>query len=197
MIDVSYHSLRNLVTQENQSTEPSTDEEDDEETKPEDGHPSQVQLWKGSSGDTATWLYDLVFSSTTEADHMASHSSEAHATIPETTHSEGSEDEAKKKSQQNDNFNSLVPWRKDQPKSLSLLIKHPISSTLVVTELLSEWTTLTEDEIEGRGRPQEETIQEEQGSEPHLQFKDAVGRTFAFPWHIARTWVVSTWISSS
>jgi hypothetical protein len=80
---------------------------------------------------------------------------------------------------------------------LAVMVQKPLEASSVVDELLAEWTTLTEAEIagvvedEGPSRVKAEAAPVKAEAAP-VRFTDAVGRKFSFPYHLFRTWAVSS-----
>lgn len=168
---------------------------------------SQVQLWKPRSDDTATWLYDLVFSSRTESEDVpgskASSTAESNGPDESTTNmsTNGGVVESTAHS------TAIVAQESDKTH-LQALMQKPVQTSSVVNELLAEWTTLTEEEIEdiAMDRPKKRTAGEEateaqeretKTKQAPVLFKDAVGRKFSFPFHLVRTWSVGPSTSST
>jgi hypothetical protein len=92
-----------------------------------------------------------------------------------------------------------------QPDHLQLLLQKSAPSSSVVNELLAEWTTLTEDEIEDvtleqtvedEGAQENTRTNDQEMTQEPIRFKDALGRKFAPPFHLAKTWRVSTQVST-
>ncbi|OTB09243.1 hypothetical protein M426DRAFT_316534 [Hypoxylon sp. CI-4A] len=182
-IDMSYHSIRDFVTQRDQHIEPSIEHNDRERVVVQEGGSStRVQASDVGSGDTAMWLYDLVFSSATESHHMTENSSGA-------TQLDESEERAGREARQGDTPGQLVLLQGDQTQSLSSLIQRPVSSATVADGLLSEWITPAQDQSESTVRSQEEGIQGVRETDQIIRFTDAVGRKFNFPWRLAQSWL--------
>lgn len=152
---------------------------------------TQIQLYKAGFNDTATWLYELAFSSITEvaaAEDQAANQTEKNSADGE----DGSTSQAL----------TLTPpgqQAKQLAQPIKMLFQTPTKPRLALNELLSEWTTLTEDEIEGVEKPEKDdkvkskgkNVSDEPDDLPIIRFKDAVGRKFGFPFALAKTWAVS------
>ncbi|KAF4817704.1 hypothetical protein CGCTS75_v012174 [Colletotrichum tropicale] len=211
VVQASYQSLRELKEAEFSSSLLGEDGVDEELAKEETGQ-DQLMLWRDATGDTAGWLYAVVFSAYAECRAEG-----------EYEHDHGDSDEQDNNTQPL-SFNSGQGWVGD----LSLRVtQKPINPRRVVDELLAEWTDLSNDEIKGsiseESEEQEEsevgipkdadahkgpipqkqrntqTQQHAQQMPTHyenypkeggevIDFKDAVGRSFTLPYHKIRRW---------
>jgi hypothetical protein len=168
-----------------------------DENAAESSSETQIQLHKAGLEDTATWLYDLAFSSITEV--AATEDQFSNQTERKSTDGEDC-----------DTSQALIldlpgQQAKQLSRPIQMLFQTPTKPRLALNELLSEWTTLTEDEIEGVENSEKERndkvddkekIKRNNGPEepddlPIIHFKDAVGRKFVFPYTLAKTWAVS------
>ncbi|RYO93062.1 hypothetical protein DL764_008034 [Monosporascus ibericus] len=190
-IQVSYHSLRELAGHGVKSLANSADDWKDEAGEPTQGDETktdnQVEIWKAESDDTAAWLYDLVFSPVAEA-YSVSNETPSAATFANGRQSieELPERSLPCEADALSDSNALVLRRGDTTQQFQLLLQEPPSSKRVVNELLSGWTTLTEDEIDGVEN-YENNAAEKYKMAP-IRFKDDIGRNFAFPFHLSQTW---------
>ncbi|RYP45445.1 hypothetical protein DL768_008213 [Monosporascus sp. mg162] len=190
-IHISYHSLRDLAGHVAEDLPSSADGWKDEAGEPTQGDETktdnQVEIWEAKSSDAAAWLYDLVFSPVAEAYSVSNNTSSA-ATSANGRQSikELPERNSPCEADALSDSNALVLRRGDTTQRLQLLLQEPPSSKTVVNELLSEWTTLTEDEIDGV-KSYECKAPKNKEMAP-LRFKDAIGRKYSFPFHIVQTW---------
>lgn len=156
---------------------------------------NKLQLYKAGLNDTATWLFELAFPTITEVSTL-----QALVRAEPNKVDDGHQSRALTRTPPS----RLVP-QSTQP--IEEFLQAPIHADLTLHELLSEWTTLTEDEIEGvekkpkkenNDTPTESVKSEDQKKVPEgpwdmeiIEFKDAVGRKFIFPFELAQTWPVS------
>ncbi|KAF0329334.1 hypothetical protein GQ607_003283 [Colletotrichum asianum] len=211
VVQASYQSLRELKETEFAPDRSGEDATDDEPAA-EDYGQNQLMLWRDSTGDTAGWLYAVVFSAYAECRAEGEYDND---------HGDPSE---KDDNTHSPSFNSGQGWVGD----LSLRVtQKPINPRKVVDELLAEWTELSNDEIKGsisedvEGQeeddgeisknidaqeaptPQKQTERQVQepvqqmrtsyenrhtGGVEVIDFKDAVGRKFTLPYHEIRRW---------
>ncbi|KAI8309126.1 hypothetical protein K4K59_009371 [Colletotrichum sp. SAR11_240] len=211
VVQASYQSLRELKETEFAPDRSGEDATDDEPAA-EDYGQNQLMLWRDATGDTAGWLYAVVFSAYAECRAEGEYDND---------HGDPSE---KDDNTHSPSFNSGQGWVGD----LSLRVtQKPINPRKVVDELLAEWTELSNDEIKGsiledvEGQEEDDTEisknidaqevptpqkqTERQVQEPVQQmrtsyenrhtggvevidFKDAVGRKFTLPYHEIRRW---------
>lgn len=139
LIQISYHSFRDLVSEDDTAQNYADDNEghDDEDSKGFRYAPSR--LWRTEKDETARWLYDLVFSAAVEAralemshDIENNESQAAHAKVNQSGTSMS---------------NEVIPLGGDEFNPLQLITQELIPIPTVLDELLSQWTTLTEKEI--------------------------------------------------
>ncbi|KAI1180476.1 hypothetical protein F4777DRAFT_530532 [Nemania sp. FL0916] len=175
----SFHSIRELASEQALHSSPlcSDDERDNDDLNNSDSQDQQIQIRSPRSFDSAMWLYDLVFSPTNEALHESWEE-------PEESTADSSTSQA------------LVRRSHFSTPQLQVLTHQPPEASMVINELLSEWTTLTEGEIGGpdTAKQQEKTASPsptlgaaDDSVEP-IRFKDCVGRKFSLPFHIVREW---------
>ncbi|KAK8086015.1 hypothetical protein PG994_000989 [Apiospora phragmitis] len=137
--------------------------------------------------DTATWLYNLVFSSTakgprqqqewdTEEDDTATEARNSHALI----HRHGMQD-----SRQNHRVQSLI--------------HKPFNARIIVNTLLSKWTSLSKRDVYmtsfttqaegGTDSSSSLSVPGELGHPSDVHLTDARYRKYRIPWDVAKTWV--------
>ncbi|KAI0517461.1 hypothetical protein F5B22DRAFT_603052 [Xylaria bambusicola] len=185
-VEVSYHSLRELASEQRNATSHSESEEEEESND----HLEQSRVQKYESPDphyldSATWLYDLVFSSVIEQNSTSSSAS--------TTRPHGLLDQS---AEEIPSSQALTYQRHSPPLQLQSLHRHPPAASRVVNELLSEWTTLTEGEImaadkinckqkDSRLTPDSHPSS---GQEEVIKFENAVGTKFLLPFRLVHKW---------
>lgn len=161
---------------------------------------AQVQVWDKAARDDATWLYDLVFSTAVDAERHLTQS-----VADQTSESDDGVGATKQRlssvSAQDGSASRVVISRLDFPlKQLQALANGSPASSFVVNELLSKWTTLTEDEIEGTvevakklKKPNHSPGSADSRNEDvqMISFTCAMGRKYEFPFHLIHTWAVS------
>lgn len=142
------------------------------------------------------WLYNLVFSPAIEAAaELAKLEAGQKSNLDNAPiHRWGDSEESAANSSASQ---ALVPRSHSSLARLQALTQEPPEASTVINELLSEWTTLTEVEIEGvdirakRGEkipspsPASDTADD---SMEMIYFKDAVGRQFELPFQLTRDW---------
>ncbi|KAI0968673.1 hypothetical protein F4678DRAFT_442456 [Xylaria arbuscula] len=186
MVQISFHSLRDLNHEVNHSGSPHSS--DDESSGNEKSQAQQVQLRTPQAFDNAMWLCDLVFSPTIEA------------TAELTQINPGlhrSSEDGEGSSTNNSSSQVIIPQSNSSWTRLHTLTQQQQpEGFIVINELLSEWTTLTECEIEGtdRVKRQEKILSPKPAANSAddgvqmVNFKDAVGRKFELPFHLIRDW---------
>lgn len=209
MVQNSYYSLQSLVAVG--QTAPQIPVDDDNKHEDEsDGEVSnnRVEVRNEQSDDTAVWLYDLVFSTAIEACDDAGLikpvDSSSHGGISYKQEPKGPNEISESNSDP-----SVVAFHKNTGSELLQVISQrspPVAS--VVNELLSEWTTLTEDEIEGnegKEKGKEKRKENEDNDMAKIKRSEssidkgvqmvpltcAVGRKFRLPFHLIQKWSVS------
>lgn len=160
-----------------------TDQADEAVSEPHETQSTQLELWKEApeKDDTTQWLYELVFSSYAES----------RSGLPSTSKPLDNETEVKRPVETDSASNeerALLVGNTPENMQLVAITQKPVEVSSVVDELLAEWTTLTEDEIAGVAEKRPGSSKPNVGV---IKFKDAVGRKFSFPYHLAQTWVVS------
>ncbi|KAK8004509.1 GTP-binding protein [Apiospora arundinis] len=175
MVQVSYHSIRTIVCGAGSNDASSNVEDTNVE---EQGR--QLQVWKLERDDSAMWLYGLAFSSTVDAEAQEP---------PRTTGYKFNDEGENEATSQRTTQELEIRNRRDEG-SLHLFVQEAPNDREIVKELLSEWTTLTEREIEmpENGSPPPASRPVKAGKPKDIHFKDAVGRVFLFPWELAKTW---------
>ncbi|KAI1394284.1 uncharacterized protein F4822DRAFT_44097 [Hypoxylon trugodes] len=190
VVRASYNSLRELAT-------PGTDSDSGSEDEARQQHSSsrstEIELQAEQSNDLGLWLYGLVFSKAADAYNETPPGSVQYQQDLNTPLSP----EPVTNSPTHSTHSALIPHQFTVSQCFQALAQQPLPPSFVVNELLSEWTTLTEDEIEGtsaNGTSNDETSKERKHyteGEMEVQmisFKDCVGRKFDLPFHLARTW---------
>jgi hypothetical protein len=184
LVQVSYQSLRDVMDGVGQHREGfDTDQADGVFPEPDGTQPTHLELWKEASekDNTTQWLYELVFSSYVESRSSlppTSKSSEYKADTEQLVETGGDPNEER----------ALLVTTPPENMQLAAMMQQPVEVPSVVEELLAEWTTLTEDEIAGVG---EKGLSGSEAKVPAIKLKDAVGRTYRFPYHLVKTWTVS------
>ncbi|KAI8628741.1 hypothetical protein F5Y19DRAFT_112493 [Xylariaceae sp. FL1651] len=197
MVQVSYHSLRELTAERFDATPQGDSDEENESEHDEDSSNQQVQACTTQSRDNAIWLYDLVFSTAVEATHESAQVGQDQTPSSDSESSHLSRDEDQGAARNRQSSRALI-LRQDSPmEQLRALAKRPPAASTVVNELLSEWTTLTEDEIEGissiEQKAKKSSDKPRSSSEDDevqmVMFEDAIGRKFELPFHLIREWI--------
>ncbi|KAI1194988.1 hypothetical protein F5X97DRAFT_309570 [Nemania serpens] len=186
MVQMSFHSLRDLNHEANRpGSPPSSGGESSGDEKPQ---AQQVQSRNPQTFDNAMWLCDLVFSPAIEAIAELRQ-------IDPSLHRSSEDGEG---SSTNNSSSQVIITQSNSSwtRLHTLTQQQQPEGFVVINELLSEWTTLTECEIEGIDRV------ERQGKMPSpepasnaaddavqmVNFKDAIGRKFELPFHLIRDW---------
>ncbi|KAI1114886.1 hypothetical protein F5Y14DRAFT_460976 [Nemania sp. NC0429] len=195
MVQRSFHSLQEPASETTRlvSSPPSDKRGDSDQDA--GSHNQQIQTRSVQSSDSAMWLFDLVFSPVIEAnsdsveyecDQRSNHSIVATPKASE----DSEESTGNSSSSQTLNLHSHPSLKK-----LQALTQQPPEASTVINELLSEWTTLTEGEIEGveqvkrRERiPRHSSTSGTAEDTEMIHFKDAFGRKFNFPFELVRDW---------
>jgi hypothetical protein len=178
------------------------DAADDDIPGLDDDSGQQSQLWKPEANDTSRWLYELVFSPLNDLEPMPEPDLSATRKSSGTDQVHVVEEPTRSAAPTSNSFgnNSVAPlWH--QPDHMKVLLQKRVPNSSVVNELLAEWTTLTEDEIEDiapdhvQNEKEEATQSKAKGKKPKekpINFKDCIGRKFSLPFHLAMTWQVGT-----
>ncbi|KAI0412986.1 hypothetical protein F5X98DRAFT_379239 [Xylaria grammica] len=183
MVQILSHTLRELASERLiLSSPPDTDDENGG-----DSQAQRIRLRNPQCLDDAVWLCDLIFSTAIEATAESTESEP-----DQESHPGGPSVHTPRENLENSPANSPSSQALGIHSELSLarlraLTQHPREASTVVNELLSEWTTLTEDEIEGIG------IVKQHGNNPNhtvqmVDFKDSVGRKYELPFELIREW---------
>ena len=194
LVQVSYQSLQDLHAGSEGYASAPEDSTDHEVSEFDSDMEKQIQVWKPEHDDTSRWLYDLVFSSYAETvAYSDTRAADKSTTSKETFENTKFSGKHPANGTTESSSGNIVALAVRQPEHMKVLSHSPVSNSSVVNELLAEYTTLTEDEI------QEITV-EQPDKEPNrgskdwrkdaIRFKDAVGRTFIFPWQLSKTWPV-------
>jgi hypothetical protein len=197
MVQMSYHSLRELTSEDlNDGTRESNYENEEDDASSD----QQVQVRSNRSHDDATWLYGLVFSATVEARKESGQEEKDEDPVYNEESSHIPRDDRSASNTSPPASQSLILHPTSTMQELQALTQEPPLSTPVVNELLSELTTLTEDEIEGirkvdskanRGSHKSTEWNAADEEVQMIPFKDAVGRKFELPFHLIKEWTVS------
>ncbi|RBR15705.1 hypothetical protein FVER53590_13369 [Fusarium verticillioides] len=129
---------------------------------------------QGESDSTGQWLFELAF--------------ETYSTT-----SQGQESDIGKGSEGPESCDQALVFR--TPSEVQIAIYEPGAGANLVDILLSDWTSLSSEEITGTYIHKPET-EETKPSSPApakedvavIRFKDAVGRKFTFPYHLVQRW---------
>jgi len=151
----------------------SKDHADRDVPAPDDETGQRIQLWKPGAEDTSRWLYDLVFSTFSDVGFRLELDSET--TAEPSGGDQGLEQSTPSVSDSADLSNSNAATLLGRQPHLQPILQKPAPSSSVVNELLAEWTTLTEDEIQ---EPTPEPIQSQKKKKrSDLKGEDAQERT--------------------
>ncbi|KAI1345859.1 hypothetical protein F5Y01DRAFT_299400 [Xylaria sp. FL0043] len=196
MVEVSYHSVREADMM-NAASRPLSDyEESHDSDHAESSQSQQIQIRSSDCADTATWLYKLVFSTAVEAKAESSNSEPEEYLAPDNSLKYGSRKGSGDVAASNSYSQSLIPHRTSSLEPIQSFEQHPPSASKVVNELLSEWTTLTKEEIvatnkleqpetEPTRKPESDAVDE---AEALLRFEDGIGRRYKIPFNLVRKW---------
>ncbi len=190
LVQVSYQSLRDAMFQQGETDQ--ADQADETVPEPDETQPAQLQLRREASErhNTAQWLCDLVFSSYVES---------LSGNLPTPSRGDKSDAEAGPGGPGGSGHTdgafgmelstsvSSIPER----MQLATIIQTPVEVPTVVVELLAEWTTLTENEIAGVVEAEPVRLEPEFPS-GIINFEDALGRKWKFPYQKCQTWAVSS-----
>lgn len=193
-VRVSYQSLRNAVDGQGKRAQGFDTDQADEVVAQPDGIQSTELVPRKEDPErdnlnTTQWLYELVFSSYAES----------LSSLPRSK-SPDHDAEAERPFHADEASDKVVPASISKPLAhmqLAVMVQKPLEASSVVDELLAEWTILTEAEIagvvedEGPSRVKAEAAPVKAEAAP-VRFTDAVGRKFSFPYHLFRTWAVSS-----
>ena len=156
----------------------------------------QVQRLKLKPDDTAEWLSDLAFWPYTQSDKNTSIQDTANSP-PDSASSNIEGDTQERPFQTNESKQSQSVVTRNL-SNMGMTIHDPGAVSLLIDELLADWTVLTEDEIKGivNDRPDSERkgaeiSKESQKKKEYIYLKDAVGRKFKFPFGRVQTWEVN------
>ncbi|KAI0814734.1 hypothetical protein GGR55DRAFT_700946 [Xylaria sp. FL0064] len=196
MVEVSYHSIREAGMMKAASRPFSDYEENHDSEDAENSQSQQIQIRNVDCSDTATWLYELVFSPAVEERAEISNSECEQSLTPDNSVTYGSRKGSGDLAANSSYARSLVPYRSSSLNQIQSLEQHPHSAPKVVNELLSEWTTLTKGEIVATNRLEQQETKPTHKSESDavdvaenvLRFEDAIGRRYKIPSHLVRTW---------
>ncbi|KAH6894640.1 hypothetical protein B0T10DRAFT_258214 [Thelonectria olida] len=182
-------SSQNCDADPEESTDAGSDQGDETST--------QLQVYRQRSDDTANWLFDLVFSSyaqscadasVQEEDRDSTNSDSSSATSSMDEHAQ----EHSSKNSEHSTSHKVVPRG---PAEMKMAIYEPGAASSLVKELIADWTLLTEKEIESITSDEQSSKEKEaqvsaesKKDDRFIQFKDAVGRKFKFPFHRVKTW---------
>ncbi|KAI1373083.1 hypothetical protein F4677DRAFT_430194 [Hypoxylon crocopeplum] len=182
---VSGQLLLDSVAQHDDTHQPSIPSEDEEESAQD-----QIEIQKDRRGDSSLWLYDLVFSSAANASNEQDDDDGPEIPPSKGLSTIGLEPNSTSRGSLS---TSVTVYQDSGMEQLQRLAQTSIPAESVVNELLSEWTTLTEDEINSKGKDEDAETPPEKSDREFVFFKDAVGRKFQFPFHAAKEWVVCTY----
>ncbi|KAI1367916.1 hypothetical protein F5Y08DRAFT_297303 [Xylaria arbuscula] len=186
MVQISFHSLQDLKHEVNRSG--LSPEEGEENSANEEPQTQQVQLRNPQTSDDALWLCDLVFSPAIEA--------AAELTQINPSLYSSSEDGEGSSTAISSSQVIVTQYNSSLTRLNTLTQQQQPESSMVINELLSEWTTLTENEIEGIDRAgqkgkiasPEPMSNSTEDVVQMVNFKDAVGRKFELPFQLIRDW---------
>ncbi|KAI1273888.1 hypothetical protein F5Y07DRAFT_411093, partial [Xylaria sp. FL0933] len=196
MVEVSYHSIREAGMTTAASRPLSNYEEQDDRDQAESSQSQQVQIRNSDCSDTATWLYELVFSTAVEEKAELSNPESEEYLAPDDSIKYESRKDSRDIASNSLYSQSLIPYRSSSLKPTQPFEQHPPSAAKVVNELLSEWTTLTEGEIVATNRleqletkptrkPESDAVDD---AEALLRFEDGIGRRYKIPFDLVRKW---------
>ncbi|KAJ3580270.1 hypothetical protein NPX13_g303 [Xylaria arbuscula] len=208
MVEMSYHSIRELTSDYPNSASQSESEE--AKDMGEDSNKHHIQKYENRDGkalDSAAWLYDVVFSAATAKRDTEPKQRPACGVVSSSRPRDSSEEleghvasveNQKNSSSATQHYRSistastqaLVARCNSPSMQLETLTRRPPAASLVVDVLLSEWTTLTEVEMAATGEGSQEKMEAKVSNdeEQMLKFTDAVGRKFAIPFRLAGRW---------
>ncbi|KAI0108613.1 hypothetical protein GGR51DRAFT_514402 [Nemania sp. FL0031] len=193
-IQISYQPLRELTSQTLRlDPKSSSDNENSDSGHDKNSQNQLVQIRNTRTSDDALWLYELVFSATIEAIDESSKSKPDKALAHHTSKVYESPDDSTTSSS---SPNTLISRQNSSLAQIQALAQQLPTASTIVNELLSEWTSLTEAEIEGTNKikQQEKKPVDEEASDTAygkvqtINFKDAVGRKFEIPFHLVQEW---------
>ncbi|KAJ2996078.1 hypothetical protein NUW58_g1090 [Xylaria curta] len=198
MVQMAYHSLQELTSERIAPRSRRGSEDNSCDSKHDkDLQTQQTQSWNTQSFDNATWLYNLVFAPAIEAIAESAGSEPNQESIPENASIQGSRDGSKESTADCSSPITLTVFRDSSTAQLQALTQQPPAPSMVVNELLSEWTTLAEDEIDVvdenklQGKtPSHKTKFNVKHEVQTIDFKDSIGRKFELPFHLVREWKV-------
>ncbi|KAI0451939.1 hypothetical protein F5B21DRAFT_485137 [Xylaria acuta] len=197
MVQISFHSLRELTSERSiSSSQLGSDDEGGDSDHGEDSRSQQIQIRNPQTFDNAIWLCDLVFSAAIEATAESTKSEPDQESTLDNASIHRSWQDLEDPASDNSSTQALVLHSNSSLARLQALTQQPPAASTVINELLSEWTTLTEGEIEGidRVKQQEKKPNHESASDAAddevrmVNFKDAVGRKFELPFHLIQEW---------
>ncbi|KAF9773253.1 hypothetical protein IL306_008976 [Fusarium sp. DS 682] len=174
------HAIVDLSEQKCSETDGPTlqPEEDSTGGGGEDNTLIHARVSEQSSDDTVDWLYQLAFKS-----YVESRKDSNSLNIDNKT------------SSNSDDATSLAVIR--TPTELQTAIYEPGASSILVNELLADWTTLSEEEITRDTKIEPNSTQEELDAhrnpkevQQNITFTDAFGRKFKFPFSRSKIWQV-------
>ncbi|KAI0423059.1 hypothetical protein F5X98DRAFT_369074 [Xylaria grammica] len=197
VVQMSYHSLRELASEKpNPTSQSKSDEEENIDYHSEN---SRIQKYEGrdpQSLDSAAWLYDLVFSAVVEATAKPSKTEYEQDSASRSTSIQRHRDDREAVVAHDSSTQALVTRRESPIKQLRALEKHPPIASMVINELLSDWTTLTGGEITATDeinlKQKGPEIRPQSGStsgKQVLKFEDAVGRKYLIRFALVQHWV--------
>ncbi|KAI1368164.1 hypothetical protein F5Y08DRAFT_335937 [Xylaria arbuscula] len=194
MVEMSYHSIRELTSDYPNSASQSESEESKDVDEDEDEDLNQYRIRKhenqdGKALDSAAWLYDVVFSAVVGA--TAKWDTEPKQPPACGVASSSRPRDSSEELESHVTSTQALVARCDFPlMQLETLTRRPPAASLVVDVLLSEWTTLTEVEMAATGQGSQEKMEAKVSNdeEQMLKFTDAVGRKFAIPFRLAGRW---------
>ncbi|KAI1125084.1 hypothetical protein F5Y10DRAFT_284511 [Nemania abortiva] len=199
-VQISYQPLRELTPEiSSPDLQHVSGDKNNDSGHDKDPGSQSIQTRSPQSFDSAIWLYDLVFSATIEAMAEAPEFETDQASAHDSLSVQGSQ-ESSGESEASVSSRALVSRRESSLAQVQSLAQQLPAPSTVVNELLSEWTTLTEAEIEGIDKTKQREKQQEKKPNHELSpdatynevqmvnFKDAVGRKFELPFHLIREW---------
>ncbi|KAK8022547.1 hypothetical protein PG993_013314 [Apiospora rasikravindrae] len=189
LVQISHHSICEMVAASGElSTKLDVDQDRDEDETERpisddvDNLASQtgaLQLHRPKhNSETAQWLYDVLFSTAMEGNQRQVTDDDDGDVIghPATGMSNDAPDR------------DIAVFHPAGSRDLQLFVGKLPDSSNIVNKLLSQWTTLCEDENEVTTSDVPERDITDNESVIHL--KDSVGRLYDFPWRLARTWAL-------
>lgn len=197
--NLAYNACQSLVDLSNNQDQSC----DSDHEQPDDAIPNQydasnslleVQTREGKSHKTGDWLYDLVF--LPYALSCIDPSTQDPANSPNDTTASDTEEYNEKQSPSDMlsmDHNSLAP----NPSTMQMAICNPGAATSLITELLADWTALSEKEIQSitsdAQAPESKgsnDVKDPENVGEMIQFEDAVGRKFLFPFYRVKKYKV-------